>query len=159
MKLKSYALSLLAPSCVVSLWAQAQNANAQTEVTPEVKQQIEAVQTQAHDAYNRHDAAALAAFFRDDAIKIGDWMGSLKTGREAIEKDFAQWFTQSSPTSTNKNIAMYAIENEVVTISEFEDKGDQGTFKGHNVTVFFRDPTTPGKWLIRTEFTSIKQVK
>jgi len=48
-------------------------------------------------------------------------MGSLKTGREAIEKDFALWFNQSNPTSTRKNIAMYAIENEVVTISEFEE--------------------------------------
>ena len=43
-------------------------AQEQNSVDPEVRQQIEAVTKRREEAYNKHDAAAWAAFYTQDAI-------------------------------------------------------------------------------------------
>ena len=73
----------LAISFAFPTFAQEQNA-----VDPEVRQQIEAALTSFDDAFNKQDAAALAALFTLDATQVnaagvGD---ALRSGQEAIKK-------------------------------------------------------------------------
>ena len=46
----------------------------EASVDPEVRSQIEAVAAQGVDAYNKHDAAAFAAGFTVNAIRIKGWI-------------------------------------------------------------------------------------
>ena len=57
-------------------------------VAPRVYQQIEAVFTQFQEAFNKHDAAAMAALYTQDAVEVRSWQG-MASGREAIQKRFA----------------------------------------------------------------------
>jgi hypothetical protein len=45
-------------------------AQEQNSVDPEVRQQIEAVTKSREEAYNKHDAAAYAAFYTEGAIDV-----------------------------------------------------------------------------------------
>jgi len=67
-------------------------AQQQKAIDPEVRKQVEAVFTQFVDAYNKHDAAAVAALFSPDAVELRSWRGLL-SGEEAIRRmyefDFA----------------------------------------------------------------------
>ena len=75
----------LAISFALPTFAQEQNT-----VDPEVRQQIEAVSMKFVEAYNKYDAAALAALFTEDAVEVRNWPndehGGTASGREAIEK-------------------------------------------------------------------------
>jgi hypothetical protein len=42
-------------------------------VDPEVRQQIEAVAAKFDEAYNKHDAAAVAELFTPDAVEVFRW--------------------------------------------------------------------------------------
>ena len=48
-------------------------AQEQNAVDPEVRQQIEAVLTQFDKAYNKSDAAAIAALLTPDAVQVWAW--------------------------------------------------------------------------------------
>jgi ketosteroid isomerase-like protein len=63
-------------------------AQEQKTVDPEVRQQIEAVFMKFQEAYNKHDAATMAALHTQDAVEVRSWQG-LASGREAIGKRFA----------------------------------------------------------------------
>ena len=52
-------------------------AQEQNTVDPEVRQQIKAVATQYAEAYNKHDAAAVAALYTQNAIRVEDGKGGL----------------------------------------------------------------------------------
>jgi len=66
MKIRSVvALIGLAISFAFPIYAQERNT-----VDPEVRQQIEAVGMQFIEAYNKHDAAAVAALYTQDAIRV-----------------------------------------------------------------------------------------
>ena len=59
-------------------------------VDPEVHQQIEALLAKADEAYNKHDAAALAAGYTEDAVFVGGGGGpEPHYVRQAIEKRIA----------------------------------------------------------------------
>jgi hypothetical protein len=51
-------------------------------VDPEVRQQIEAVLMKFDEAYNKHDAAEIAALYTQDAVRILSWEseGGLASG-------------------------------------------------------------------------------
>jgi hypothetical protein len=73
-------------------------AQEKTAVDPEVGQQVEAVAIQVVEALNKHDAAAAAALYTQDAVRLEDWNGGgLHVGREDIEKDFAQFSASNWP--------------------------------------------------------------
>jgi hypothetical protein len=57
-------------------------------VDPEVRQQIEAIYMTNFDAHNKHEAAAVAALYTEDAVQVSAWEseGGLATGQQAIEK-------------------------------------------------------------------------
>ena len=54
-------------------------AQQKSAVEPEVRQQIDAIFVKLYEAYNKHDAAAIGALFRQDAIEV---INGLPPGRE-----------------------------------------------------------------------------
>jgi hypothetical protein len=69
MKIRSVlALVGIAISFALPIVAQAQNT-----VDPEVRQQIEAALLKFEEAFNKHDAAAMATLFTVDAVQALDW--------------------------------------------------------------------------------------
>jgi ketosteroid isomerase-like protein len=62
----------------------------QTAVDPKTRQEIQAVALQFVEAYNKHDAPAIAALYTQDAVRMEDWNSDgWHVGREAIEKGLA----------------------------------------------------------------------
>ena len=63
------------------------SAQQQSAVDPQTRQEIEAVGMQWGEAYNKHDAAAVAALYTQNAIRVEDGKGGLFVdGRVAIMK-------------------------------------------------------------------------
>ena len=142
MRIRS-AVALLGLTISFALPTSAQEKGA---VDPETRQEIEAVAKQSTEAYNKHDAAALAAIYTQDAVRSGDIPAGLVVGREAIEKDFAgQEFAANSPPVVGKLLQMYAIEDRIAVISKYS----VGSWHGHLVEIYVRDADT---WKIRMEF-------
>ena len=138
----------LAVSPVVSAIAQEQNA-----VDPEVRQQIEAVMMRFDDAFNKSDAAAVAALFTEHAVQVLTWIwgaGATASGQEAIERRFRVQFPAPGKLS-HKLLQVYAIdkdiENEICAISEFYHAYFQR--KGYDVRIWVREGDT---WKIRMEY-------
>jgi ketosteroid isomerase-like protein len=59
-------------------------------VDPKIIEQLDALGKKFDEAFNNNDAAAVAALFTEDAIWVVD-TGPLY-GRQAIEKQVAEWF-------------------------------------------------------------------
>ena len=126
-------------------FAQEQNA-----VDPKTRQEIDAVSVQYGEAFNKHDAAAVAALYTQDAVRVADWPGGESTvGREAIKTAFEVQFAGMSPRAVGKSIQMYAIDDRIAAISEFS----QGFVHGHTVKIYVRDADT---WKIRMEFATAR---
>jgi uncharacterized protein (TIGR02246 family) len=146
------ALIGLAISFAFPIYAQERNT-----VDPEVRQQIEAVGMQFIEAYNKHDAAAVAALYTHDAVRVdnppGMGRGALIVGRKAVEKLFETDFTGSWSSSprVGKLVQMYAFEDSIASISEWS----RAQYNGHSVQIFVRDPDT---WKIRMEYNSVAPV-
>jgi hypothetical protein len=62
----------------------------------------------------------VAALYSEDAVRVLDRIStSTVVGREAIEKDFAEFFA-SRPKVVGKLVQTYAIEDRIMTISEYD---------------------------------------
>ena len=146
------ALIGLAISFAFPIYAQERNT-----VDPEVRQQIEAVGMQFIEAYNKHDAAAVAALYTHDAVRVdnpsGFGRGALIVGRKAVEKLFETDFTGSWSSSprVGKLVQMYAFEDSIASISEWS----RAQYNGHSLQIFVRDPDT---WKIHMEYNSVAPV-
>ena len=128
------------------------SAQEQSAVDPETRQEIEAVGRQFAEVYNKHDAAAIAALYTQDAVRVEDWgVGGSHVGREAIEKDFAEFLASSFPPPVAKLVQMYTIEDRIAEISEYS----AGAWHGHVVKIYVRDADT---WKIRMEFVTATQM-
>jgi len=124
-----------------------------TTVDPEVRQQIEAVMMRFDDAFNKNDAAAVAALFTEHAVQVLTWFwgaGATASGQEAIERRFRVHFPAPGNLS-HKLLQVYAIdkhiENEICAISEFYHAYFQR--KGYAVRIYVREGDT---WKIRMEY-------
>ena len=126
-------------------------AQEQSAVDPETRQEIDAVSMQYDEALNKHDAAAVAALYTQDAVRVADWPGGQSSvGREAIKTAFEVQFAGMSPRGVLKSITqMYAIDDRIAAISEFS----QGWVHGHTVKIYVRDADT---WKIRMEFATAR---
>ena len=60
------------------------------KVDPQIIEKLNAISKKFNEACNNNDAAAVAALFTEDAIFLTD-TGPIY-GREAIEKQYAEWF-------------------------------------------------------------------
>jgi ketosteroid isomerase-like protein len=63
-------------------------------VDPKIIEQIRALATKFDEAYNKNDAAALAALYTGDAVYVAQHGTS--HGRQAIEKTYANYFPASA---------------------------------------------------------------
>jgi ketosteroid isomerase-like protein len=78
--------------------------NQKDKVDPQLRETLVALIKKYNDAFNKNDAAALAALFTEDAIFVSD-RGPVN-GRQAIEKFWADEFKQ------------FHHSNEIVTVDE-----------------------------------------
>ena len=123
-------------------------AQSKSTVDPQERKQIEIVDMKLEEAHNRHDAAAVAALYTQDAIQVWNWeatAGGAVSGREAIEKRFASNFASSSSELSGRIVQMYSMGNQISAISEWST----GPWKGYTLKVFVRDADT---WKIRIEY-------
>jgi uncharacterized protein (TIGR02246 family) len=138
------ALAALAVGFAVPAVAQEQNT-----VDPEVRQQIEAAVTKYEDAYNKNDAVAIAALYTADAVEVfeKDAAGGSASGREAIEKRYADHFASNPSKLSLKLVQVYAIGDDVCAVSEFSRRFRSG--KGYNAKIFVREAD---EWKIRMAY-------
>jgi ketosteroid isomerase-like protein len=131
----------LAISFAVPTFAQEQNA-----VDPEVRQQIEDAYKKFDEAYSKHDAAATAALFTQDAAEVLENMpeGGLASGQQAIKKRL-EVDLASSPQLSQKLVQLYAIGNDVCAITEYRGV----IHKGYAVTIWIREGD---EWKIRVSY-------
>ncbi|HYZ72581.1 MAG TPA: nuclear transport factor 2 family protein [Chthoniobacterales bacterium] len=121
-------------------------AQEQNTVDPEVRQQIEAEHTKFVEAFNKHEAAAMAALFTFDAVQMLDWgEGGTFSGQQAIEKHYALDFASSPPKLVGKLTQVYAIGDKISAISEWSS----GLWKGYDARIYVRDLDT---WKIRMDY-------
>jgi SnoaL-like protein len=97
-------------------------AQEQNTVNPEVRQQIEAALMKYEEAFNKHDAAAMATLFTLDAVQMLDWgEGGTFSGQQAIEKYYAVDFASSPPNSSKslfscmQSVTRYPLSRNGVT--------------------------------------------
>ena len=126
-------------------------AQAKNMVDREVRQEIEALGMKFKEAYNKHDAAAIAALFTQDAVRVLDWRGGALFGREAIQRDFAVNFASSPPELVGNLVQMYAIGDGLAAIAEWS----AGQYNGHSVKIYVRDADT---WKIRMEYVASSMI-
>jgi uncharacterized protein (TIGR02246 family) len=126
-------------------------AQEQNTVDPEVRQRIEAVLMKYEDAYNKNDAAAIAALYTADAAEVfeKDAAGGSVSGREAIKQRYAAQFASSPSKLSLKLVQVYAIGDDVCAVSEFSPRFRSG--KGHHTEIFVREPDD---WKIRMAYTN-----
>jgi uncharacterized protein (TIGR02246 family) len=121
-------------------------AQEQNAVDPEVRQQIEAALTKFDEAFNKHDATAIATLFTLDAVLVLDWgEGGTFCGQQAIEKHYAVDFASSPPEFAEKLVQVYAIGDRISTISGWS----HGIWKGYHARIYVRDADP---WKIRMDY-------
>ena len=86
-----------------------------------MRQQIEAVYTTFDDAHHKHDAAATAALYTQDAVQIRSWEsdGGIASGQQAIEKRFAVELASSPGEYADKLVQVYPVGDEISAVSQW----------------------------------------
>ena len=122
-------------------------AQEQNSVDPEVRQQIEAVTKSREEAYNKHDAAAYAAFYTERAIDVWTWEpdGAL-VGLPAIVKRYEADFASYPPPQSLKVVQVYPIGNEICAVTEYKHHMHA---KGHALVIYVHDA---GDWKVRLSY-------
>ena len=124
------------------------SAQQQDTVTPEVRQQIEAVLLKFDEAYNNHNAAAIAELFTPDAVDVFRWgtEGGAAVGQQAIKKRYESEASESSATNMNhKLVQIYTIGGDICA---FADRSVM-MWKDKCLVIFVRDADT---WKIRMAY-------
>lgn len=141
----------LAISVARSALAQEQN-TVDAEVRsadPELRQQIEAAIVRYEEAYNKYDAAALAALFTQNAIQVVAWepAAEVAVGQQAIEKKYASLFVSNPRKLSHTVVQVYTIGNDVCAILDLSHH--YITQKGCYVAIYVRGA---GDWKIRLAY-------
>ena len=132
---------VLAVSFALSTFAQEQNT-----VDPEVRQQIEALLMKFGEAFNKHDPAAIAALYTQNAIRSESWWSEGALGQRAIEKSYTGMLASSPGEFVGQVVEVYPIGNDMCVIT----KDSEGTlWKGYKTWICNRDADT---WKIRMEY-------
>jgi ketosteroid isomerase-like protein len=139
-----YLLALvgLAISFAVPVLGEEQNA-----VDPEVRQQIEAAYSKFAEAFDKHDAVAMADLYTQNAVEVWPVQpdGGLISGREAIVKAIMAETLSGFPLD-HRIVLMYACGNDICAITEWSLGHDRGRYA---VTIYVRDGDD---WKIRMEY-------
>jgi ketosteroid isomerase-like protein len=109
-------------------------------VDPEVRQEIEAVLMKYDEAYNKQDAAAVAALFTPVAVEVLGWEtgGGAASGQQAIEKRYAVELAGGMNNHVSKLVQVYPIGSEVCAIT----KNSVAQWKNTAVRIYVRDADT-----------------
>jgi ketosteroid isomerase-like protein len=109
-------------------------------VDPEVRQEIEAVLMKYDEAYNKQDAAAVAALFTPVAVEVLGWDtgGGAASGQQAIEKRYAIELAGGMKNHVSKLVQVYPIGSEVCVIT----KNSVAQWKNTAVRIYVRDADT-----------------
>ena len=115
-------------------------AEEQNTVDPEVRQEIEAVLMKYDEAYNKQDAAAVAALFTPVAVEVLGWDtgGGAASGQQAIEKRYAVELAGGMKNHVSKLVQVYPIGSEVCAIT----KDSVAQWKNTAVRIYVRDADT-----------------
>jgi uncharacterized protein (TIGR02246 family) len=122
-------------------------------VDPQIAQQIGALAAKFDEAFNRNDAAAVAAFFTEDAVRVTP--DGTFSGREAIERGYAKFDFQQYQSNDHvlKVNQVNAVGNDVRALgtwtSSFQEGSHAGERKhagGHFTWIMVREGDT---WQIR----------
>ncbi|PWT80714.1 MAG: hypothetical protein C5B58_11080 [Acidobacteria bacterium] len=115
-------------------------------VDPEVRQEIEALLVKGDEAYNKRDAAALAARYTEDAVLVG---GGNKLEphypRQNIEQRRALDMTSFPGEMSHELLQLYQLGIDVCAISKLSI----GPWKGYGVFIFVREADG---WKIQSEY-------
>ena len=106
-------------------------------------------------AFNKHDASALAALFTQDAVQLWSWTSedAVASGQQAIEKRYAVMLSSSPGEFVGQVVEVYPIGNEMSVIT----KDSEGTlWKGYKVRICVRDADT---WKIRMEYVNCSELR
>jgi ketosteroid isomerase-like protein len=109
-------------------------AQPQKAVDPEVRKQIEAVFTEFRDAYNKHDATAIATLYSPDAVELRSWRGLL-SGQEAIRRIFAFDFALGAGKMASELVQLCPVGNAICEIAH----SNVGTWKDETMAIYVRD--------------------
>jgi ketosteroid isomerase-like protein len=110
-------------------------------VDPEIRQQIEAVLMKFDEAYNNHDAAAIAALFTPDAVEVFRWgtEGGAVSGQQAIQRRYeAEASPSSGSNMSHKLVQLYPVGNDICAFSEYSVM----MWKGRYLVIYVRDADT-----------------
>jgi uncharacterized protein (TIGR02246 family) len=136
-----FTLAALAIGLATPALAQLQNT-----VDPEVRQQIEAVTKKMEEAYNKHDAAAFAAFFTEFGIHVWSFQAEgAADGLPAIKKKYEAFFASHPPPISFKVVQVYAIANRILAVVDYTDH--HGT-KGQGLVIYSYVPDA-NDWKVR----------
>jgi hypothetical protein len=137
-----FTLAGLAIGFAAPVFAQEQNT-----VDPEVRQQIEAVTMRRKEAYNKHDAAAWAAFYTQGAIDVWSFEAEgAAVGLPAIVKRYEAEFASYPAEQSFKVVQVYTIGNEICAVMEYTHHQHA---KGHALVIYVRDA---GDWKVRLSY-------
>ena len=130
-------------------------------VDPQIVEQLDATSKKYDEAFNNGDAAAVAAFFTEDAVLVTD-KGPIY-GREAIEKNFADLFQNVHISNHIDKADQYSPHiigtdgNEMWSNGEWsltlqEKTGDPIPLKGYWSEIYVREGVA---WKVRMQMWNI----
>jgi ketosteroid isomerase-like protein len=119
--------------------------------TPQLAQQLDPINSQWDEAFNRHDAVAVAAFYTAKAILVSPL--GISSGRDDIEKHFTDVFQRFNPSDQLGKISyVYAFGDELCAIGGWTVTVNQATRPiqggGYLIRVYTRVRDT---WKIRLQ--------
>ena len=104
--------------------------------SPELAQQLEPINRQLDEAFNKHDAVAVAALFTTNATLVAPL--GIVSGRDGVEKYFTDVFQRANPSDQVTKISyVYAFGGDLCAIG------------GRSLTMNLGRPIPGGAYLIR----------
>jgi ketosteroid isomerase-like protein len=119
------------------------------QVDPKIRQQIEAIDAKYDEAFNKHDATAIAALYTEDAVEVTRL--GVFSGREAIEKRYKSLLQGSSVSDHISKLDQVhtAIGIYPWAVGSWTDKDGSHRYTGFRFLVYL--PTGGGEWEISKE--------
>jgi ketosteroid isomerase-like protein len=116
-------------------------------VDPQIRQDIEALLVKGDEAYNKRDAAALAARYTEDAVFVGGIAPGPHYRRQNIEQRRALDMEEFRGELSHELLQVYQLGIDVCAVSKLSI----GQWKGYGVFIFVREADA---WKIRSEYDS-----
>jgi uncharacterized protein (TIGR02246 family) len=115
--------------------------------TPQIAQQLDVINRQFEEAFNKHDAAAVAALFTEKATIVTP-LGTF-SGRDGIEKYFTDVFQRYNPSDLLTKVSyVYAFGDDLCAIGGWTNNGRPIPGGGYLIRVYTRVRDT---WKIRLQ--------